>query len=59
MSEISAYATGASHLYPDCRTVIDVGGQDTKVITLSGIRQGREIRDERPLRRRHRQVFWK
>ncbi len=36
VSEISAYATGASHLYPDCRTVIDVGGQDTKVITLSG-----------------------
>lgn len=36
VSEISAYAVGARHLYPDCRTVIDVGGQDSKVISLSG-----------------------
>ena len=35
VSEISAYAVGARHLYPDCRTVIDVGGQDSKVILLS------------------------
>jgi len=35
VSEISAYAAGANHLYPDCRTVIDIGGQDSKVISLS------------------------
>lgn len=35
ISEISAYAVGARHLYPECRTIIDVGGQDTKVILLS------------------------
>ncbi len=35
VSEISAYAAGARHLYPDCRTVIDVGGQDSKAILLS------------------------
>jgi len=35
VSEIRAYAVGARHLYPDCRTVIDVGGQDTKAILLS------------------------
>ncbi len=35
ISEISAFATGASHLYPDCRTVIDIGGQDCKVISLA------------------------
>lgn len=34
VSEIRAYAVGARHLYPDCRTVIDIGGQDTKVIAL-------------------------
>ena len=34
-SEIRAYAVGARHLYPDCRTVIDVGGQDSKVTLLS------------------------
>jgi len=35
VSEIRAYAVGARHLYPDCRTVIDVGGQDCKVTLLS------------------------
>lgn len=35
VSEIKAYALGARHLYPDCRTVIDVGGQDSKVTLLS------------------------
>lgn len=35
VSEIMAHAIGASHLYSDCRTVIDVGGQDSKVILLS------------------------
>jgi len=35
VSEIGAYAVGARHLYPDCRTVIDVGGQDSKVTLLS------------------------
>jgi len=35
VSEITAYAVGARHLYPDCRTVIDVGGQDCKASLLS------------------------
>ncbi len=35
VSEIKAYAVGARHLYADCRTVIDVGGQDSKVTLLS------------------------
>jgi (R)-2-hydroxyacyl-CoA dehydratese activating ATPase len=35
VSEIRAYAVGARHLYPDCRTVIDVGGQDCKAALLS------------------------
>ena len=34
VSEIKAYATGAHHLYPDCYTVIDIGGQDSKVLRL-------------------------
>jgi predicted CoA-substrate-specific enzyme activase len=36
VSEIKAFAVGARHLYSDCRTVIDIGGQDCKVILLSG-----------------------
>ncbi len=35
VSEIRAHAIGARYLYPDCRTVIDVGGQDSKATLLS------------------------
>lgn len=35
VSEISCHARGAHFLAPDVRTVIDVGGQDVKVIALS------------------------
>ena len=34
ITEIKAHALGARHLFPACRTVIDVGGQDSKVISL-------------------------
>ncbi|MCX7994153.1 MAG: acyl-CoA dehydratase activase [candidate division WOR-3 bacterium] len=34
VTEIKAYAIGTSFLYPDCRTIIDIGGQDTKVIKV-------------------------
>lgn len=34
ITEIKAHALGARHLYPSCRTVVDVGGQDAKVILL-------------------------
>lgn len=35
ISEIKAFAAGASRVLPACRTVIDIGGQDSKVISLS------------------------
>lgn len=35
ITEIQAYALGAHHLYPEARTVLDIGGQDTKVIALT------------------------
>lgn len=35
VTEIKAFATGAHYEYPDCRTIIDIGGQDSKVIRLS------------------------
>ena len=34
ISEIKAYALGAHHLYPDVATVLDIGGQDSKVIRV-------------------------
>ncbi len=34
ITEIKAHAIGARYLFPACRTVIDVGGQDSKVIAL-------------------------
>ncbi len=33
---IKAFALGAHYLYPSARMVIDIGGQDTKVIALTG-----------------------
>ncbi|MFC2066578.1 acyl-CoA dehydratase activase [Chloroflexota bacterium] len=35
VSEIGAYSVGAKYLYPDCCTVIDIGGQDSKATLLS------------------------
>ncbi len=34
ITEIKAAARGARHVFPTCRTIIDIGGQDTKVISL-------------------------
>ena len=34
ISEIKAYALGAHHLFPDAGTVLDIGGQDSKVIRV-------------------------
>jgi len=34
ITEIKAHALGARHLFPECRTILDVGGQDSKVIRL-------------------------
>lgn len=36
VSEISCHARGAHFLNPSCRTIIDVGGQDVKAISVSG-----------------------
>jgi predicted CoA-substrate-specific enzyme activase len=35
ITEIQAYALGARFLFPEARTVLDIGGQDTKVIALA------------------------
>lgn len=35
ITEIKAYALGAHFLFPECRTVIDVGGQDSKIIRVN------------------------
>lgn len=34
VTEITCHAKGAKHLYSDVKTIIDIGGQDSKVITL-------------------------
>jgi predicted CoA-substrate-specific enzyme activase len=34
VSEITCHARGANHLFPTTRTVIDIGGQDSKVIRV-------------------------
>lgn len=39
VTEIRAHAVGAHRLFPECRTVIDIGGQDSKAIRLKDGRQ--------------------
>lgn len=34
VTEIKAVAAGAHHLHPLCRTLVDIGGQDTKAVAL-------------------------
>lgn len=34
ITEIKAHAMGARYIFPECRTIIDIGGQDSKVISL-------------------------
>tara|TARA_B100000959_G_scaffold281631_2_gene346146 strand:- start:2862 stop:3686 length:825 start_codon:yes stop_codon:yes gene_type:complete len=36
ITEISCHGRGAVHLFPETRTVVDMGGQDTKAISVSG-----------------------
>ncbi|RJQ26765.1 MAG: 3-hydroxyacyl-ACP dehydratase [Peptococcaceae bacterium] len=36
VTEIKAHALGVSRLFPEARTVLDIGGQDMKVILLDG-----------------------
>jgi len=35
ITEIKAYGLGAAALFPETRTILDIGGQDTKAIVLS------------------------
>ncbi len=44
ITEIQAYALGAARLFPQARTILDIGGQDSKVITLG--QEGRVLRFE-------------
>ncbi len=36
VTEITCIAKGVNHLFPDAKTIIDIGGQDTKVIKVDG-----------------------
>jgi predicted CoA-substrate-specific enzyme activase len=44
ITEIQAYALGAARLFPQARTILDIGGQDSKVISLGPT--GRVLRFE-------------
>ncbi len=35
MTEITCHAKGAHHLFPETRTIIDIGGQDSKAISVN------------------------
>jgi predicted CoA-substrate-specific enzyme activase len=47
ITEIKAYAIGANFFFPNCRTVLDIGGQDSKIIRLkSGRVEDFEMNDK-------------
>jgi len=35
ITEIKAFGLGCYHYFPECRTILDIGGQDTKAISLA------------------------
>ena len=35
-NEITAHAVGTTHLHPDVRTILEIGGQDSKIILVEG-----------------------
>jgi len=35
ITEIKAFALGCHEFFPECRTILDIGGQDTKAISLA------------------------
>ena len=56
-TEITCHARGTAAMCPGVRLVIDIGGQDSKAITIDEERPGRGLRHERPVRQRHRPVL--
>ena len=35
VSEVSAHFVGAQHCYPDCKAILNVGGQDSKAMLFN------------------------
>jgi predicted CoA-substrate-specific enzyme activase len=47
MSELSCHAKGAAFLFPDTRTVIDIGGQDVKILRVeNGVMTNFQMNDK-------------
>lgn len=59
ITEISCHAKGVFHLSSSARTIVDVGGQDTKVIRLGQMEAWRNFVMNDQMRRLGRAVFWK
>lgn len=47
ITEITAFARGAAHFNPSTRTIIDIGGQDSKVIKVRNGRVDRFVMNDR------------
>ncbi len=56
VTEITCQAWGVRHGVPEARTIIDIGGQDSKLVRLHDDGTVADFADERPLRRRQRTV---
>ncbi len=47
ITEVSAFARGSTYFYPDIRTIIDIGGQDSKVIKVKNGKVEKFIMNDR------------
>ena len=47
ITEVSAFARGASFIHPSARTIIDIGGQDSKIIKLRNGKLNRFVMNDR------------
>ncbi|UCD06192.1 MAG: hypothetical protein JSV98_02900 [candidate division WOR-3 bacterium] len=47
ITEITAFAKGASHIEPSVRTIVDIGGQDSKIIKVKEERVDRFVMNDR------------
>ena len=56
-TEITCHAVGVRALFDDVETVVDIGGQDSKVIRLTPSGRVEKFHHERQMRRWHRTLF--
>ena len=51
-NEITAHAVGTTSLYPSVRTILEIGGQDSKIITMNVVKCSKKLHKHNKLKKR-------